>query len=66
MFFKLCNKLINPINILRQKFISEFSPPPLQNDRSEIYFWTATINNWRPLLEKDDYEEVIIDSLNWK
>ena len=34
-------------------------------DRGEIYFWTATINKWQRLLEKDEYKDVIIDSLQW-
>jgi putative transposase len=34
-------------------------------DRGEIYFWTATINNWQRLLEKDEYTDVIIDSLQY-
>ncbi len=34
-------------------------------DRGEIYFWTATINNWQHLLERDEYKDVIIDSLQW-
>ncbi len=34
-------------------------------DRDEIYFWTATINNWQHLLEKDEYKDVIIDSLQY-
>ncbi len=34
-------------------------------DRGEIYFWTATINSWQRLLEKDEYKDVIIDSLHW-
>jgi putative transposase len=29
----------------------------------EIYFWTATINNWQRLLQTDKYKQVIIDSL---
>jgi REP element-mobilizing transposase RayT len=29
----------------------------------EIYFWTATINNWQRLLLNDAYKDVIIDSL---
>ncbi len=29
-----------------------------------IYFWTATINNWQPLLVKDNFKKVIIDSLS--
>jgi len=28
----------------------------------EIYFWTATINQWFHLLKKDEYKDVIIDS----
>ena len=31
----------------------------------EIYFWTATINQWQPLLQADDFKEVIIDSLRY-
>ena len=34
-------------------------------DRGEIYFWTATINDWKHLLEKDEYKDVIIDSLQY-
>ena len=34
-------------------------------DQGEIYFWTATINKWQRLLEKDEYKDVIIDSLQW-
>lgn len=29
----------------------------------EVYFWTATINNWIHLLEEDSYKKVILDSL---
>jgi putative transposase len=29
----------------------------------EIYFWTATINNWQRLLQTDRSKQVIIDSL---
>jgi hypothetical protein len=29
----------------------------------EIFFWTATINNWNHLLKGDKYKQVIIDSL---
>ena len=29
----------------------------------EVYFWTATINNWNHLLKEDKYKEVIIQSL---
>ncbi len=34
-------------------------------DKGEIYFWTATINRWQRLLEKDEYKDVIIDSLQY-
>jgi REP element-mobilizing transposase RayT len=34
-------------------------------DRGEIYFWTATINDWKHLLRKDEYKDVIIDSLQY-
>jgi len=30
----------------------------------DIYFWTATINNWYHLLKEDSFKEVIIQSLN--
>jgi putative transposase len=29
----------------------------------DIYFWTATINNWQMLLQPDEYKQVIIESL---
>ncbi len=31
----------------------------------EIYFWTATINNWQRLLQADEYKQVIVDSLEY-
>ena len=34
-------------------------------EKGEIYFWTATINQWFHLLEKDEYKNVIIDSLQY-
>ena len=34
-------------------------------EKREIYFWTATINQWQRLLEKDEYKNVIIDSLQY-
>jgi len=34
-------------------------------DKGEIYFWTATINKWQQLLEKDEYKDVIIESLQY-
>jgi len=30
----------------------------------EIYFWTATINSWMKLLDKDQFKQVILDSLS--
>jgi len=30
----------------------------------EVFFWTATINNWYHLLKEDSFKEVIIQSLN--
>ena len=29
----------------------------------EIYFWTATINKWFPLLKEDKYKDIVIGSL---
>ena len=34
-------------------------------DIGEIFFWTATINNWQNLLLKDDYKKIIINSLDY-
>jgi putative transposase len=34
-------------------------------EHGDIYFWTATISNWYRLLEKDEYKDVIIDSLQY-
>lgn len=31
-------------------------------EKEEIYFWTATINGWKPLLANDKYKEVVIGS----
>ncbi len=31
----------------------------------EIFFWTATINKWQRLLLKDNYKNVIINSLRY-
>ncbi|HLP39180.1 transposase [Lacibacter sp.] len=31
----------------------------------EIFFFTSTINNWKPLLKNDSYKQIIIDSLEW-
>ena len=32
---------------------------------SEVYFWTATINQWQKLLLEDCYKDVIISSLQY-
>jgi putative transposase len=34
-------------------------------EQGDVYFWTATINNWYRLLEKDEYKDVIIQSLQY-
>lgn len=34
-------------------------------DQGRLYFWTATINQWFWLLKKDEYKDVIIDSLQY-
>ena len=31
----------------------------------QIYFWTATINNWQRLLQPDEFKDVIIGSLQY-
>ena len=31
---------------------------------NKVYFWTATINNWNPLLKQDEYKKIIIESLD--
>ncbi|NOT91414.1 transposase [Ferruginibacter sp.] len=31
----------------------------------KIYFWTATIHNWLPLLETDNNKQIIIDSIKY-
>jgi putative transposase len=30
-----------------------------------MYFFTATINSWKHLLQEDEFKDVIIDSLRW-
>jgi putative transposase len=32
---------------------------------NEVYFWTITIKDWIPLLQKDRYKLIITDSLKW-
>ncbi len=32
---------------------------------NEVYFWTATINNWRHLLKEDIFKMVIVDSMSY-
>ena len=34
-------------------------------DLNEVYFWTDTIKDWKKLLEKDYYKELIIEQLQW-
>ncbi|HEX7846549.1 MAG TPA: transposase [Chitinophagaceae bacterium] len=34
-------------------------------DQGELYFWTATINQWKHLLGPDKYKDVIVDSLQY-
>lgn len=31
----------------------------------DVYFWTNTIKDWKPLLEKDDFKNIIIEQLLW-
>jgi len=31
----------------------------------DLYFWTATIQHWKPILETDKRKEIIIKSLQW-
>ncbi|MFN8416556.1 MAG: transposase [Cytophagaceae bacterium] len=31
----------------------------------EIYFWTATINEWKPLLQNEKFKNIIINSLQY-
>lgn len=31
----------------------------------EIYFWTATINQWQPFLENDAYKKIIVQSIEY-
>ena len=31
----------------------------------EIFFWTATINQWQKLLQPDQYKDVVISSLDY-
>ncbi len=31
----------------------------------ELFFWTASINEWHPLLQEDEFKKIIIDSLDY-
>jgi putative transposase len=33
--------------------------------KGKIYFWTATIHKWLPLLENDLNKQIIVDSLKY-
>ena len=43
------------------------SPSPRKSyiEHGVIYFWTATINGWQHLLARDQYNQVIVDSLQY-
>jgi putative transposase len=32
---------------------------------NEVYFWNNTIKDWKPLLKKEKYKELIIEQLLW-
>ncbi|MCH5596831.1 transposase [Niabella ginsengisoli] len=34
-------------------------------EHNEVYFWTATIHQWNPLMLADKYKDVVIDSLRY-
>lgn len=34
-------------------------------ESGEVFFWTATINQWQKLLLQDEYKEVVISSLEY-
>src|SRR5690606_5396674 len=41
---------------------------PVRNSRmelGEVYFWTNTIKDWKHLLKKDSYKNLIIEQLQW-
>jgi len=31
----------------------------------QIYFWTATINKWQKLLEKEEFKHIILNSFEY-
>jgi putative transposase len=41
------------------------APRKSYTEISKIYFWTATIHNWLPLLQQDGNKQVITDSLKF-
>jgi putative transposase len=45
-----------------QDFFS--NPRNSRMEIGEVYFWTATIYEWKKLLKPDAYKEIIINSLN--
>jgi putative transposase len=34
-------------------------------EKGVIYFWTATINGWKHLMEKDTYKDIVLDALRY-
>jgi putative transposase len=40
----------------------------LRNSRmnlGDVYFWTDTIKDWKHLLKRDEYKNMITDCLKW-
>lgn len=41
------------------------SPRNFRMNLNEVYFWTNTIKNWKTLLTKDKYKQLIMNQLKW-
>jgi putative transposase len=53
---------------VKQKFVVLRMQSSLRKSSTsvaKIYFWTATIHNWLPLLQADQNKQIIIDSLKY-
>jgi putative transposase len=57
-----------PFSIISKKLLAlkmEVFQRKSHTSLHKIYFWTATIHNWLPLLETDQNKQAIIDSLKY-
>jgi putative transposase len=48
--------------------MEEVNFKPIRNSRmmlNKVYYWTDTIKDWKHLLKKEKYKQIIIEQLQW-